>query len=210
VLFQRLLVLAFRSFSRGGCVLLAHALTVSLLAVPAPAGAAGGARPQRISAARAESHGSTARFAVPLAKYGEWLRLEDGRVAWRPDVADEWRPYFDGSWVWSEAGWYWVSDEPWAWATYHFGRWRHDSRLDWIWLPGEEWGPAWVVWRMGPGLVGWAPRPDEGAVLAPHWTFVPTSRLAAAHAPAVALPAGRLAASFVASTPLVSAPGAAP
>ena len=27
----------------------------------------------------------------------------------------------------------------------------------WVWVPGYEWGPAWVSWRTGGDYVGWAP-----------------------------------------------------
>ena len=29
------------------------------------------------------------------------------------------------------------------------------------WVPGYEWGPAWVSWRFGGGYVGWAPLPPR-------------------------------------------------
>src|SRR5207248_3283991 len=32
----------------------------------------------------------------------------------------------------------------------------------WCWVPGYEWGPAWVSWRTGGNYVGWAPPPPEG------------------------------------------------
>ena len=55
--------------------------------------------------------------------------------------------------------WTWVSDEPWGWATDHYGRWLFDRSYGWVWVPGPIWGPAWVVWRAGGGVVGWAPLP---------------------------------------------------
>lgn len=159
----------------------AHALAAVLLGAAAPALASDGSRPSRITAAEANRQEVIGLFAAPLAEHGEWMRLADGRVAWRPGgVVDGWRPYVDGSWEWTEEGWYWVSEEPWAWATYHFGRWRLDSRLGWTWLPGADWAPAWVVWRVGAEVVGWAPRPDDGGTVLPaDWTFLPASRFAA-------------------------------
>ena len=61
--------------------------------------------------------------------------------------------------MWTDSGWYWVSDEPWAWATYHYGRWDYDSYYGWVWVPDTEWGPSWVEWREGDEYVGWAPLP---------------------------------------------------
>jgi hypothetical protein len=56
-------------------------------------------------------------------------------------------------------GWTWASNEPFGWATYHYGRWAWDSRFGWLWVPGTIWGPAWVSWQYGGGYVGWAPLP---------------------------------------------------
>jgi hypothetical protein len=182
---------------------LAHAAAAAALATPAKAVAVAGAkaaRAQVISGFDAEKHPAARRFVRPLARLGEWVRLADGRPAWRPGSVDEsWRPYRSGSWAWTEAGWYWVSDEPWAWATYHFGRWSLDSRLGWIWSPGDEWAPSWVVWRRGPGVVGWAPRSEDGVVLPAHWTFVPANAVEGVQVPAAAIHDARLPALLLAS-----------
>ena len=61
--------------------------------------------------------------------------------------------------MWTDCGWYWVSDEQWGWATYHYGRWAYDSYYGWVWVPDTEWGPSWVSWREGGEYVGWAPLP---------------------------------------------------
>ena len=58
-------------------------------------------------------------------------------------------------------GWYWDSREPYGWATYHYGRWALTADYGWVWVPGAEWGPAWVDWRYGGGYAGWAPMPPE-------------------------------------------------
>jgi hypothetical protein len=45
--------------------------------------------------------------------------------------------------------------------VFHYGRWIWLDDAGWVWVPGRVWGPAWVVWRQGPGFVGWAPmHPD--------------------------------------------------
>lgn len=186
------------------CAAFVHAAALASFTSPVAAGAATAAgtaaRAQVISGAQAENHPVAAMFGAPLARIGEWVRLADGRPAWRPGAVDEsWRPYRSGSWAWTEAGWYWVSDEPWAWATYHFGRWNIDARLGWIWLPGDEWAPSWVVWRHGPGVVGWAPLSDDGVVLPAHWTFLPASAVEGAPVPAAAVHDARLPALLLAS-----------
>ncbi len=99
-------------------------------------------------------------FYADLAPYGEWIVFEPGVYAWHPYVTDpEWRPYTAGHWVWSDYGWYWVSAEPFGWATYHYGRWYLDDFYGWIWVPDPIWGPAWVEWRCNDDYIGWAPLP---------------------------------------------------
>ena len=73
----------------------------------------------------------------------------------------DWRPYINGHWVYTDAGWTWISDEPFGWATYHYGRWTRLRSVGWVWVPGEQWAPAWVSWRRGNSYVGWAPLPPE-------------------------------------------------
>jgi len=112
---------------------------------------------------RAEGPDATVEVGVfydELTPYGRWVeRPEYGRI-WIPaGVAVGWRPYSLGRWVESDYGWTWVSEEPFGWATYHYGRWTEDPEFGWIWIPGREWGPAWVAWQSGGGYIGWAPLP---------------------------------------------------
>lgn len=97
-----------------------------------------------------------------LSPYGDWVDDTQYGAAWCPrHVGSDWRPYSDGRWVDSEYGWTWASDEPFGWATYHYGRWAFDPRYGWIWVPGTVWAPAWVSWQYGGGYVGWAPLPPQ-------------------------------------------------
>lgn len=97
-------------------------------------------------------------FHESLAPYGRWVWVEPYGRVWVPaDVGPEWRPYTIGNWVYTDVGWTWVSDEPWGWAPYHYGRWAFEPAHGWLWVPGVVWGPAWVAWRFGGGYVGWAP-----------------------------------------------------
>lgn len=101
---------------------------------------------------------SPSDFYTPLAPYGSWVDVSTYGRCWRPvGVAPGWRPYEIGHWEWTDVGWYWVSDDPWAWACYHYGSWELDPAYGWVWVPGTEWAPAWVVWRQAPDYVGWAP-----------------------------------------------------
>lgn len=111
---------------------------------------------------------ATTDFDAPLAADGTWVDVSYYGHCWRPrDVGSDWRPYCSGHWEWTDCGWYWVSDEPWAWACYHYGYWVFDEDDGWIWVPGIEWAPAWVEWRVGDGYVGWAPLAPHGMTIAP-------------------------------------------
>jgi hypothetical protein len=124
-------------------------LTLALLA---------GAFPSGQPAATAGFSVTFGVFYSSLAPHGEWIPVDGGVFAWRPvNVDGAWRPYGTGQWLWTDDGWYWDSDEPWAWATYHYGRWYYDDYYGWLWLPGYDWSPAWVEWRYGGDYVGWAP-----------------------------------------------------
>lgn len=121
---------------------------------------------------------ATADFEAPLSSRGMWVEVGTYGRCWRPrGVLVSWRPYCDGHWEWTDCGWYWVSDEPWAWACYHYGYWVYDAGYGWVWIPGIEWGPAWVSWRVGGGYIGWAPlAPRHVSVVSAHFVFVQGGR----------------------------------
>lgn len=101
-------------------------------------------------------------FHDNLESYGDWREVGDYGYCWQPrDVDRDWRPYSDGRWLYTDAGWTWDSEEPYSWAVYHYGRWARVDRVGWVWVPGTEWGPAWVSWRHSSQHVGWAPLPPE-------------------------------------------------
>jgi hypothetical protein len=101
-------------------------------------------------------------FFDALSPYGTWMDLAPWGEVWIPDeVPAGWRPYSMGRWVDSDDGWLWLSDFDWGWAPFHYGRWAHEAEWGWVWVPGRVWGPAWVAWRSGDGLVGWAPLPPS-------------------------------------------------
>ncbi|QSQ23538.1 hypothetical protein JY651_00700 [Pyxidicoccus parkwayensis] len=97
-------------------------------------------------------------FQQSLDPYGSWVQTSDHGPGWVPaSVGPDWRPYADGRWVYTDAGWTFVSDVPWGWACFHYGRWVFEPAFGWVWLPGYQWAPAWVTWRYGAGFVAWAP-----------------------------------------------------
>jgi hypothetical protein len=119
-------------------------------------------------------------FQGGLQPYGDWVVVGSYGSVWRPRVAAGWRPYHYGRWEWTNEGWMWVSDEPWGWAAYHYGRWAFDPYYGWIWVPGYEWAPAWVSWRVSGDVIGWAPlAPGFSVYMSSYpfidfwWTFVP-------------------------------------
>ena len=75
-------------------------------------------------------------FRTALEPYGSFQRVAHWGEVWVPNVARDSRPYTIGRWVWIED-------------------------VGWAWVPGRDWGPAWVDWRRGGGYVGWAPLPPD-------------------------------------------------
>ena len=99
-----------------------------------------------------------------LNKHGRWVKIDKWGASWQPEnVSSGWSPYTNGSFQYcDDCGWTFVSDEPWAWATYHYGRWaRVHSGCGWAWIPGRVWAGSWVSWRSGGDTIGWAPLPPE-------------------------------------------------
>src|ERR1039458_8402512 len=89
-------------------------------------------------------------FYDNLSPYGQWVSDPQYGNVWVPNEEGNFRPYGSrGHWVMTDYGNTWVSDDPWGWACYHYGRWTYDNYYGWIWVPGYEWAPAWVSWRYG-------------------------------------------------------------
>lgn len=95
-----------------------------------------------------------------LDRAGAWKTVAQLGPVWIPrSVAADWAPYRDGHWSWIEPwGWTWIDEEPWAFATSHYGRWtRVDNR--WAWVPG----PANVRPVYAPALVAFVGNGSPGA-----------------------------------------------
>jgi hypothetical protein len=112
--------------------------------------------PQKVSA-----QGGPVNFQVfydNLSPYGTWFDNPEYGYVWVPDVAPGFSPYStNGHWVYTDEGWTWVSNYPWGWAPFHYGRWYTDQKYGPIWVPDNEWGPGWVTWRRSGDYYGWAP-----------------------------------------------------
>jgi len=104
-------------------------------------------------------------FYDTLSPYGDWVDIAGYGLCWQPIVViydSNWQPYCDhGHWVYTDCGWYWLSDYSWGATTFHYGRWFHDPRHGWCWWPDTVWSPSWVTWRYGNNYCGWAPLPPH-------------------------------------------------
>ena len=111
---------------------------------------------------QAEARVTFSYFYESLQPYGGWVDVDSYGYCWQPWGLDrDWRPYTDGYWSYTDAGWTWVSYEDFGSITYHYGRWICLEDYGWVWKPDYEWGPAWVSWRKSDDYIGWAPLPPD-------------------------------------------------
>ncbi len=132
-------------------------------------------------------------FKQELAPHGKWLKDPTHGDVWIPNpatVGEEWAPYRDhGHWAVTDQGeWAWVSDMAWGKIPFHYGRWAWSPTTNWMWKPGTEHAPAWVVWRVADDnrkFVGWAPMapeaPEGAAKTVLPFYFAPTRYLFSPH-----------------------------
>jgi hypothetical protein len=97
-----------------------------------------------------------------LDQYGTWIDVQPYGTVWQPSVSSDWRPFSYGHWAWTDAGWAWVSYEPYGWMVYHYGNWDYQPDIGWFWIVGSEWSPARVEWLNYDGYSSWAPLPPSG------------------------------------------------
>lgn len=106
-------------------------------------------------------------FRPALDPYGAWVADPTYGTVWVPNravVGEDFAPYVSrGHWaLTADDDWIWVSDYPFGWAVFHYGRWVWISGQGWAWVPGRTYANAWVVWRVPTAdyaYVGWAPMP---------------------------------------------------
>jgi len=148
----------------------------------------------RVTEARGEGWVDEGVFYDRLSPHGAWTWTQ-GQYVWVPTgVGASWRPYTRGRWIYTDYGWTWASDEPFGWATYHYGRWGYASRIGCFWVPGNRWGPAWVSWQQSDDYLAWAPLPPAyspgvsinisfGDIPAYYWSAVPSRYFLSADLP---------------------------
>lgn len=118
-------------------------------------------------------------FYDVLAPYGTWTDDTRLGLVWIPSregVGPAFVPYgTHGRWTFREVAsvdreappvpeYVWVSELPWGWVTFHYGRWAYTGDRGWAWIAGRRYGGAWVDWRSpAPGeavtTLGWGPMP---------------------------------------------------
>jgi hypothetical protein len=96
-------------------------------------------------------------FYDQLAAYGPWLDDPQFGTVFAP-ADPAFQPYTIGHWAYTEVGMVWVSNQPFEWATSHYGRWVFSETYGrWVWIPDTTWGPSWVDWTQAGDAYGWAP-----------------------------------------------------
>uniref|UniRef100_A0A7V6A2H4 Uncharacterized protein n=1 Tax=Desulfobacca acetoxidans TaxID=60893 RepID=A0A7V6A2H4_9BACT len=114
-------------------------------------------------------------FYDELKDQGEWVDYGSYGPVWYPTrVQENWRPYVDGRWTPTDEGYVFETQEPWGFATYHYGNWMPTREYGWVWVPGRTWYPNTVAWRTSPdsvgpdaSYIGWAPVPPPDYTPAP-------------------------------------------
>jgi len=145
---------------------LARAVLIAGLAFTAitllPATPSFAAAPATTAASPTGSAETLAEFRAVLVKYGTFGKHEKYGEIWVPTVTPQgWHPYPACQWVYTKDGWYFNDETEWGGIVHHHGRWSHDEKIGWFWVPDEDWSPGWVVWRKSDKWVGWAPMPPE-------------------------------------------------
>jgi hypothetical protein len=137
-----------------------------------PAPAAPAPAPAPVSDVPDTDPSALTTFRPALDPYGYWVNDSRYGTVWVPNrdvVGADFAPYVSrGRWsLTADNDWIWVSDYPFGWAVFHYGRWVWIGGSGWAWVPGRTYANAWVVWRTpvaGYSYIGWAPMP-------PTWGF---------------------------------------
>jgi hypothetical protein len=167
-------------------------------------------------------------FRPALDPYGSWVDDRTYGTVWVPSesaVGQDFTPYSTaGHWVYDD-DWVWVSEYPWGWAPFHYGRWILIEGRGWSWVPGRVYRGAWVTWGVDDGntYLGWAPMgPDFvwfggysvawTVYVGPRWVYCPRGEVfsprvgARVVAGAAAAPVAARMRPYVSASPTVAGP----
>ena len=105
---------------------------------------------------------SLADYGYEFDNYGNWVYVATYGYVWTPFVVTAgWAPFSVGSWDWMGGNYVWISNEPWGWVPYHYGRWAFRAGIGWFWVPPEPqqafWCPGAVAWNYTSNYVSWVP-----------------------------------------------------
>lgn len=133
-------------------------------------------------------------FREALSPYGAWQIDPTYGHIWVPtEPGKDFIPYVTrGRWAYDD-GYVWLSELPWGWVTFHYGRWLMRDPGGWAWVPGRAYAGAHVAWRVDEAgrAVGWGalppariwrgdasqPRLEPLAPMPSPFVFVPASKL---------------------------------
>ena len=123
-------------------------------------------------------------FYDQLSPYGQWLNVPRFGRVWSYNEPG-FRPYAtNGQWEDTDQGWYWNSNYEWGAIPFHYGRWELDPYYGWIWIPGYDYAPAWVVWSQTSDCYGWAPlgfgldiNVSFGRIPSNRWMYAPVANI---------------------------------
>ena len=124
-------------------------------------------------------------FLRVLKDFGTWEKFDTGYVfkPARPQV-----PMTNGSWIYTDWGWYWKGNEPYSFITDHYGNWVRLPTGVWAWRPDGTWSPHKIEWRNTETHIAWRPVPLNGYgeflesdarryTRPEEWIFIPKEKL---------------------------------
>jgi len=152
------------SFNRLAKAALLASLAVPMLStLPSNAASAAPAALAAPAATASRDSASVESFKATLSAYGSFMMHPRYGEVWVPGVTPPgWHPYPACQWVYAKnVGWYFNDDSEWGKIVHHHGRWQHEAKAGWFWIPDGIWSPGWVSWKMNEKWVGWAPLPPN-------------------------------------------------
>lgn len=94
-----------------------------------------------------------------LISTGSWETHSEHGHAFYPQKSEleNWTPYREGQWHYTDYGWTWKGKEEHDWALNHYGFWTKEKEGKWGWVAKQHWLPATVEWLGSGEYIGWRP-----------------------------------------------------